>query len=583
MASLRQIAVSLKVGSKVHIEDDEELFEGVVKKVATDVRTFSIHLERCRKVGCEKMLQGVQEFSSETISDIKVFDQESSRKNNSNVQLDVNFIKPSKQYVRDITNGMTIQIKCLSEEGIFEGVVSNVQYSQHGDGFAISLMKCHKVGSTKCMQGIQEFISDNISGIGLVGESQYASKFDKKDDNLPIISRSRKQNFALEEIGNENDHLSRLYPLQMGELLEQKQIVPPPEMKVDQLPLRPRILPVPAQEVSHMTGKSFKGKEIPQYRTIRESTWSDKFTPPALKSCPIHLYFIDKQTIEISEFSLVKDDLSGQSMIGCSIQGKGLSRLGEVSVIVLSTRKCLYLFDVVSLGEEWCFSEKGFLRELFEDRALVKVIHDSRVLSDVLKNKFNILLSNVYDTLAAHVVFSTWGIYSGYMPRYAMPLSDLVRGYLGICPDFIAFQHTRNYARTTDTEIWMKRPLAPELETVAVYESMYLLDLQRATREAMNKPFLEMTQILLSDVSCADDLDCAMKIGNLNQLPYKCTSVLPNWKPNEAKASRHGVLEDQFVHQTTCQLDPMLNFSRDVMHQKKPPGEYRNKIEDLNV
>ena len=85
------------------------------------------------------MLQGVQEFSSETISDIKVFDQESSRKNNSNVQLDVNFIKPSKQYVRDITNGMTIQIKCLSEEGIFEGVVSNVQYSQHGDGFAISL------------------------------------------------------------------------------------------------------------------------------------------------------------------------------------------------------------------------------------------------------------------------------------------------------------------------------------------------------------------------------------------------------------------------------------------------------------
>ena len=135
---MRQIAVSLKVGSKIHLEDDEELFEGVVKKVVTDVRTFSIHLERCRKVGCEKMLQGVQEFSSESISDIKVFDEESSPKNN-NVKQDVNFIKPSKNYVRDITNGMTIQIKSLSEEGIFEGVVSNVQFSQHGDGFSISL------------------------------------------------------------------------------------------------------------------------------------------------------------------------------------------------------------------------------------------------------------------------------------------------------------------------------------------------------------------------------------------------------------------------------------------------------------
>ena len=103
---------------------------------------------------------------------------------------------------------------------------------------------------------------------------------------------------------------------------------------------------------------------------------------------------------------------------------------------------------------------------------------------------------------------------------------------------------------------------------------MYLLDLQRATREAMNKPFLQLTEIFMNDVSSADDLDCAMKVGNLQQLPLKCTSVLPNWRPDGSKACRFGLLEDGFVHQTTCQLDPMLNFSRDVMHAKKPPGEY---------
>ena len=34
------------------------------------------------------------------------------------------------------------------------------------------------------------------------------------------------------------------------------------------------------------------------------------------------------------------------------------------------------------------------------------------------------------------------------------------------------------------------------------------------------------------------------------------------------------MIDPPFVHQTTCQVDPMLNFSRDVIHQKKPPGPY---------
>ena len=109
---------------------------------------------------------------------------------------------------------------------------------------------------------------------------------------------------------------------------------------------------------------------------------------------------------------------------------------------------------------------------------------------------------------------------------------------------------------------------------IAIYESMYLLDLQRATREAMNKPFLQVTEIFMNDISSADELDCAMKVGNLQQIPLQCSKVLPNWKPDGSKACRFGLLEDGFVHQTTCQLDPMLNFSRDVMHAKKPPGEY---------
>ena len=160
------------------------------------------------------------------------------------------------------------------------------------------------------------------------------------------------------------------------------------------------------------------------------------------------------------------------------------------------------------------------------------------------------------------------------MPRLTIPLTDLCRGYLGVKAQFLHFPHKRAYAVDQDTAIWLERPLPPHLELNAVYDSMYLLDLRRLTRQAMNKPFTMMTEVLMKDISEASDVDSSIKLSNIHTLPYAAKKVLPNWKPNEGRASRLGILEPPFVHQSTCQIDPMLNFSRDVIHQKKPPGPY---------
>ena len=109
--------------------------------------------------------------------------------------------------------------------------------------FRMLILDLHiSVGNSKILQGPQEFVSDVIGGIGIVGESEYASKRDKQQENYPVVSRSRRQNFTIEnENANENAHLSRLYPLQMDELLEQKQIVPTPNLQVLDAPLKPRL------------------------------------------------------------------------------------------------------------------------------------------------------------------------------------------------------------------------------------------------------------------------------------------------------------------------------------------------------
>ena len=56
--------------------------------------------------------------------------------------------------------------------------------------------------------------------------------------------------------------------------------------------------------------------------------------------------------------------------------------------------------------------------------------------------------------------------------------------------------------------------------------------------------------------------------------------VLPNWKPNENRVAHLGMLEPPFIHQSVCPNDPMLIFSRDVVHQKKPPGPYEKNPAD---
>jgi hypothetical protein len=51
-----------------------------------------------------------------------------------------------------------------------------------------------------------------------------------------------------------------------------------------------------------------------------------------------------------------------------------------------------------------------------------------------------------------------------------------------------------------DTAIWMKRPLTPELEFGVLYDVVYLLDLHKATMDAVLGPVNAITKIMLSDL-----------------------------------------------------------------------------------
>ena len=70
-----------------------------------------------------------------------------------------------------------------------------------------------------------------------------------------------------------------------------------------------------------------------------------------------------------------------------------------------------------------------------------------------------------------------------------------------------------------DMSIWMKRPLTSELEYGILGQTVFLLDLQKATNDAMLSPFRDVTNVLLSDLRDVSFLTCLIS----NQVKRLCS------------------------------------------------------------
>ena len=112
------------------------------------------------------------------------------------------------------------------------------------------------------------------------------------------------------------------------------------------------------------------------------------------------------------------------------------------------------------------------------------VFHDVRQPSDILYHKYKVTLKNVDDTLVTHTLFTCQSIYAGYLPKYAVSVSNLARAYLGIKGSHLYFPHYRQQNLKADTEIWMERPLKEHIIMNALRNVMYLLELRYFTKKA---------------------------------------------------------------------------------------------------
>ncbi|XP_069064922.1 piRNA biogenesis protein EXD1 isoform X2 [Pleurodeles waltl] len=122
--------------------------------------------------------------------------------------------------------------------------------------------------------------------------------------------------------------------------------------------------------------------------------------------------------------------LKSQNVIGVDAEGLNVCRHGKLCWLQVATRSTVYLFDIFVLGAR---AFKNGLQMVFEDKGILKVIHDCRWLSDCLSHQYGTALTNVFDTQVADVfMFSVQT--GGFLPDCISTLKDSLVRHLGMSP-----------------------------------------------------------------------------------------------------------------------------------------------------
>ncbi|XP_030415367.1 piRNA biogenesis protein EXD1 isoform X3 [Gopherus evgoodei] len=131
-----------------------------------------------------------------------------------------------------------------------------------------------------------------------------------------------------------------------------------------------------------------------------------------------------------------------QSVLGVAAEGVNLCRHGRLCWLQVATRSRVFLFDIFFLGPRVF---KNGLQVVLEDKNILKVMHDCRLISDCLSHQYGIILSNVFDTQVADVLHFS-NITGGFLPHRISSLQECLMRHLKMSPRKVSFLAYRQQA-----------------------------------------------------------------------------------------------------------------------------------------
>ncbi|XP_033742722.1 piRNA biogenesis protein EXD1-like isoform X2 [Pecten maximus] len=284
-------------------------------------------------------------------------------------------------------------------------------------------------------------------------------------------------------------------------------------------------------------------------------------------------------------FDKAMREIYTQKTIGVALEGVCIGRSGTLCWLNVVVRQRVFLFDVLTMGKE-CFDEG--LKDLMEDGGILKVMHDSRLPSDLLHHQFGVILRNIFDTQVADAFVYRMFRGHGNWPRYVQSLQALLFDHLDLPQEQIQLMKVRAAHKKEDQQVWMERPAGRPLLEAACKNVMHLLDLRLILMEKMMAEFVAGVDVYLAHTRDANNEEANKHQSSIHLLPtaFKDLGRLTsrnyenynNWKCNQ---DTNGFNEN--CHGLT---DPDVIDSRDSiwrMGSKADPNSFRFKGANLKI
>jgi len=154
------------------------------------------------------------------------------------------------------------------------------------------------------------------------------------------------------------------------------------------------------------------------------------------------------------------EKIKNQNILGLDTEFDWRSTyLPVLSLIQISTSKNIFIVDFLN------FKKVKTLKEILENKNILKILHSSRSDSTVMSNCLDIFINNVFDVQQAEKFISNGEIFNyGY----------LVQKYLGI-----------KLEKSETNSNWLRRPLSNDQMKYAADDVNYLIEIFKAQKKSL--------------------------------------------------------------------------------------------------
>ncbi|KYN22616.1 PREDICTED: uncharacterized protein LOC108758986 [Trachymyrmex cornetzi] len=260
----------------------------------------------------------------------------------------------------------------------------------------------------------------------------------------------------------------------------------------------------------------------------------------------------------------------GKVVVSFDCEGINLGVRGQLTLVQIGTMSGqAYVFDLVTCPG---LVQAGGLQKLLEHPHVTKVIHDCRNDSVNLYNQFNITLTNVFDTQAAHAVLQFQETGKPVYKVKNVNLNTLCDHYGAPCNPLK--EQLKNIYRK-DQRYWSRRPITREM---LIYASSDVLSLVPQVYNAMSR-LIKLEQENLFAELCEEQIQMHIRpaIVKARKKQRKIATELSDLKKRmEEATSKNIVLSNREIR-----LLRYLDLTEDEKEKLKGSYKVARKLEKL--